>query len=140
MGEVPTAGGTIAVSSKRIGSCAQSPWLPSGTLKEAICGFSPEEPTWYDQVVRLCCLDEDISTLAQGDETQIGSRGLNLSGGQRQRVVCLIWNPRVPLLVFRVSATKYSFACQSYGYVVCLRKDAQAPQTISLSPFFWDKA
>ncbi|KUI63063.1 Canalicular multispecific organic anion transporter 2 [Cytospora mali] len=86
MGEIPTAGGTISVSSKRIGSCAQSPWLPSGTLKEAICGFSPEEPTWYDQVVRLCCLDEDIAALPQGDETQIGSRGLNLSGGQRQRV------------------------------------------------------
>lgn len=86
MGEVPTAGGTIAVFSKCIGYCAQSPWLPSGTLKEAICGFSPGEPTWYDQVVRLCCLDEDFSTLPQGDETQIGSRGLNLSGGQRQRV------------------------------------------------------
>lgn len=88
MGELPTGGGTISVSSKRIGSCAQSPWLPSGTLKEAICGFSPEDPAWYDQVVRLCCLDEDISVLPQGDETQIGSRGLNLSGGQRQRVVC----------------------------------------------------
>lgn len=101
MGEIPAAVGTISVSSKRIGSCAQSPWLPSGTFKDAICGFSPEDPAWYDQVVRLCCLDEDIATLPQGDGTQIGSRGLNLSGGQRQRVVCLIYILLVILLIFR---------------------------------------
>jgi ATP-binding cassette subfamily C (CFTR/MRP) protein 1 len=88
MGEIPTAGGTISVSSKRIGYCEQVPWLSSGTLKEAICGFSPEDQRWYDQVVRLCCLDDDLSALPNGDHTMIGSRGLNLSGGQRQRVVC----------------------------------------------------
>ncbi|TKW49435.1 Canalicular multispecific organic anion transporter 2 [Colletotrichum tanaceti] len=86
MGELPAASGTISVSSKRVGYCEQSPWLPSGTLKEAVRGFSPEESSWYDQVIRLCCLDEDLSVLPNGDQTMIGSRGLNLSGGQRQRV------------------------------------------------------
>lgn len=119
MGEIPTAGGTVSVSSKRIGSCTQSPWLPSGTLKEAICGFSPEDPTWYDQVVRLCCLDEDISALPQGDETQIGSRGLNLSGGQRQRVVCFDPDPSFFFPSrFRVLATKCLFVCRSYAPVL----------------------
>lgn len=88
IGELPIASGTISVSSKRIGSCEQVSWLPSGTIQEAIIGFTPEDPAWYDQVVRLCCLDEDIATLPQGHQTLIGSRGLNLSGGQRQRVVC----------------------------------------------------
>ncbi|KAH0490116.1 hypothetical protein TgHK011_001599 [Trichoderma gracile] len=86
IGELPIASGTISVSSKRIGSCEQVSWLPSGTIKEAIIGFTPEDAVWYDQVVRLCCLDEDIATLPQGHQTLIGSRGLNLSGGQRQRV------------------------------------------------------
>ncbi|OTA04131.1 MRP-type ABC transporter [Trichoderma parareesei] len=86
IGELPIASGTISVSSKRIGSCEQVSWLPSGTIQEAIIGFTPEDPAWYDQVVRLCCLDEDIATLPQGHQTLIGSRGLNLSGGQRQRV------------------------------------------------------
>ncbi|KAF6805035.1 hypothetical protein CMUS01_14711 [Colletotrichum musicola] len=86
MGELPPASGIISVSSKRIGCCQQSPWLPSGTIKEAICAFLPEERSWYEEVVRLCCLEDDISALPNGDETQIGSRGLNLSGGQRQRV------------------------------------------------------
>lgn len=89
MGEIQTASGTISVSSKRMGLCGQSPWLPSGTLKEAICGFSPDDTTWYHEVLRICCLSEDVSALPNGDSTQIGSRGLNLSGGQRQRVVSL---------------------------------------------------
>ena len=88
LGEVPIARGTISVSSKRIAWCDQSPWLPNGTLKEAICGFDPEDLRWYKQIVRLCCLDEDLSSLADGEYTIVGSRGLNLSGGQRQRVVC----------------------------------------------------
>ncbi|WQF82387.1 Putative AAA+ ATPase domain, ABC transporter type 1, transmembrane domain-containing protein [Colletotrichum destructivum] len=86
MGELPAASGTISVSSMRVGYCEQSPWLPSGTLREAVRGFLPDEPSWYEQVIRLCCLDEDLSALPNGDQTMIGSRGLNLSGGQRQRV------------------------------------------------------
>lgn len=89
MGEIRTTGGKISVSSKRIGLCAQSPWLPSGTLREAIRGFSPDDTTWYQEVLRMCCLNEDILTLPHGENIQIGSRGFNLSGGQRQRVVSL---------------------------------------------------
>ncbi|KAF4874091.1 ABC transporter atnG [Colletotrichum siamense] len=86
IGELPISSGTISLSSKRIGYCAQSPWLPGGTLKEAICGFPPEDQSWYEEVIQLCCLKEDLEALSTGDQTMIGSRGLNLSGGQRQRV------------------------------------------------------
>ncbi|GJC81629.1 ABC transporter atnG [Colletotrichum liriopes] len=86
MGELPPASGTISVSSRRIGCCEQSPWLPNGTIKQAICAFEPEDSTWYEEVIRLCCLDEDLLEFPNGDHTIIGSRGLNLSGGQRQRV------------------------------------------------------
>lgn len=91
IGEIQIASGTISVSSKRMGLCAQSPWLPNGTLKEAICGFSPNDTAWYHEVLRMCCLSEDISALPHGGSTQIGSRGLNLSGGQRQRVVSVVY-------------------------------------------------
>lgn len=89
LGEISPARGSISVTSKRIGYCEQSPWLPSGTLKSAVCWYSPYDPGWYEQVIRLCCLEDDVSTLSDGHETMIGSRGLNLSGGQRQRVVSL---------------------------------------------------
>ncbi|KAI4600075.1 hypothetical protein KJ359_001176 [Pestalotiopsis sp. 9143b] len=87
LGEVPVASGTISVASKRIGYCEQSPWLPSGTLKDAICGYLPHDVAWYQKVVKICCLEYDIMALPYGEQTMIGSRGLNLSGGQRQRVV-----------------------------------------------------
>jgi ABC-type multidrug transport system fused ATPase/permease subunit len=87
LGEIPASSGTISVSSKRIAYCEQSPWLPSGTLKDAVCGFGKFEPGWYRYVVKLCCLDEDILTMPLGDNTLIGSQGLKLSGGQRQRLV-----------------------------------------------------
>ncbi|KAK2778498.1 ATP-binding cassette [Colletotrichum kahawae] len=86
IGELGTSSGTISLSSKRIGYCAQLPWLPGGTLKDAICGFLPEDQRWYEDVLQLCCLKEDLEGLTAGDQTMIGSRGLNLSGGQRQRV------------------------------------------------------
>ncbi|EWY89932.1 hypothetical protein FOYG_07576 [Fusarium oxysporum NRRL 32931] len=86
LGEIPASSGTISVSSKRIAYCEQSPWLPSGTLKDAVCGFGKFEPGWYRHVVMLCCLDEDILTMPLGDNTLIGSQGLKLSGGQRQRL------------------------------------------------------
>ncbi|KAK2028383.1 ABC transporter [Colletotrichum zoysiae] len=86
LGEIAPVCGSISLTSKRIGYCDQSPWLPNGTLKSAICGYSTYEPNWYEEVVRLCCLEEDISALPDGHETMIGSRGLNISGGQRQRV------------------------------------------------------
>jgi ATP-binding cassette, subfamily C (CFTR/MRP), member 1 len=90
LGEIAASSGTVSVSSKRIAYCEQSPWLPSGTLKEAVCGFGKFENDWYRHVLKLCCLDEDISTMPLGDDTVIGSRGLKLSGGQRQRLVCAL--------------------------------------------------
>lgn len=89
-GDLQCSSGSISTSSHLVGLCTQTPWLPAGTLHDAICGASSKSETGcYNQVINACCLDCDIQALARGDQTQIGSRGLNLSGGQRQRVVCL---------------------------------------------------
>lgn len=40
----------------------------------------------YDAVIRDCALQRDLSLLPSGDQTGIGSRGINLSGGQKARV------------------------------------------------------
>lgn len=90
LGEVQPTSGTILVDTKRMGYCAQSTWLPSGTVKDIIMSFSrtsEENPDWYQEVIRVCCLNADLADLPNGDATLVGSRGMNLSGGQRQRLV-----------------------------------------------------
>jgi ATP-binding cassette subfamily C (CFTR/MRP) protein 1 len=97
IGEVVPTGGSITLSTRQIAYCAQRPWLPSGTIKEVIYGAedidgatTKDHENWYHTVTSICCLTHDFDSLPDGDQTQIGSRGLNLSGGQRQRVVCAL--------------------------------------------------
>ncbi|KAI0430891.1 putative ABC transporter [Xylaria sp. FL1042] len=87
LGEVVPARGSISLSTRRIAYCSQRPWLPNGTIRETISGVTKDfDEVWYHEVTNLCCLRYDFDSLPYGDQTQIGSRGLNLSGGQRQRV------------------------------------------------------
>lgn len=100
LGEVTPVQGSITLSTRNIAYCAQKPWLPNGTIKDAICGITDVyrdtaqyHERWYHEIIEMCCLAHDFETLPYGDQTQIGSKGLNLSGGQRQRVVrfpCLL--------------------------------------------------
>ncbi|KNG91202.1 ATP-binding cassette transporter [Aspergillus nomiae NRRL 13137] len=86
LGEIPLSSGAIYTSSKRIGICAQEPWLPNGSIKEVICGGLQTDETWYKQVLVASDLVKDLGALPDGDGTEIKFPGLNLSGGQRQRV------------------------------------------------------
>lgn len=90
LGDVPPEKGTITVSTKRIGYCAQKPWLINASIKKIICGPIPDsdiDEEWYNTVVHACGLVEDIEHFNKGDKATVGSRGVTLSGGQRQRVV-----------------------------------------------------
>ncbi|ATZ47318.1 hypothetical protein BCIN_02g06110 [Botrytis cinerea B05.10] len=93
IGEVIPTRGSIYLSTRKIAYCSQRPWLPSGSIREVIYGandidgaINQDNEEWYNTVTEMCCLTHDFDTLPDGDQTQIGSRGLNLSGGQRQRV------------------------------------------------------
>lgn len=99
LGELPLMGGTLHVSSLRIALCDQTAWHVNGTVQESIIGVSDFDQRWYSSVVRSCALDEDLRQLPQGDQTQIGSKGIALSGGQSQRIVRLPrYSPHFPLL------------------------------------------
>jgi ATP-binding cassette subfamily C (CFTR/MRP) protein 1 len=90
LGEVVPAAGTVAVSTKQIALCSQTPWLPSATIKSIIEGYPLNQHVdylWYHKVIAACCLKHDLKTFPNGDGTIVGSRGMKLSGGQRQRVV-----------------------------------------------------
>jgi ATP-binding cassette, subfamily C (CFTR/MRP), member 1 len=91
LGEANVSQGEVSVSSKNIAYCAQSTWLPNTTIKEAITSFSramkEHDEQWYTEILRVCCLQEDLKAMPEGDKTSVGSRGMNVSGGQRQRIV-----------------------------------------------------
>lgn len=90
LGEVIPDDGTVGVSTKRIGYCAQNPWLINASIKAIICGTENEDEIdqeWYTSVIHACGLDDDLRQLDIGDTGAVGSRGVTLSGGQRQRVV-----------------------------------------------------
>lgn len=87
LGELPVMSGTVQLSSMRIALCDQTPWHVNGTVQQSIIGASEFDQRWYAAVVRSCALDEDLRNLPQGDQTQIGSKGIALSGGQSQRIV-----------------------------------------------------
>ncbi|KAM0247602.1 hypothetical protein ACHAQJ_009794 [Trichoderma viride] len=87
LGEIVPSEGTITIASASIGFCDQQAWLPTGKVKQIICGFSTTiDNERYEAAIRACCLDHDLSTFPDGDDTIVGSRGINLSGGQRQRL------------------------------------------------------
>lgn len=92
LGETIWDSGSITVASQRIAFCSQLPWLPSTSIKRAICGpFNDDTDTdidldWYHSVLRACALEHDVSQLVNGDSTRLGSGSTVLSGGQKQRV------------------------------------------------------
>uniref|UniRef100_A0A8C7TXJ5 ATP-binding cassette, sub-family C (CFTR/MRP), member 8 n=1 Tax=Oncorhynchus mykiss TaxID=8022 RepID=A0A8C7TXJ5_ONCMY len=89
LGEMQRVSGTCDVPDRLIRSVAyasQKPWLLNATLVENITFEMPMIKPRYKAVIEACSLQPDIDILPQGDQTEIGERGIVLSGGQRQRI------------------------------------------------------
>ncbi|KAJ8082867.1 hypothetical protein PM082_008724 [Marasmius tenuissimus] len=71
------------------GLCAyvpQSAWLRNASIKENILFNLPYDEARYQKTLEVCALIADMDILEDGDESEIGERGVNLSGGQKARV------------------------------------------------------
>eukprot|EP00095_Tigriopus_kingsejongensis_P008533 maker-scaffold81_size397536-snap-gene-2.18 protein:Tk08533 transcript:maker-scaffold81_size397536-snap-gene-2.18-mRNA-1 annotation:"multidrug resistance-associated protein 1 isoform x4" len=64
----------------------QQAWIQNDTVRQNILFGRDHFPNIYFETVRACALVEDFTILEQGDQTEIGEKGINLSGGQKQRV------------------------------------------------------
>ncbi|XP_066556292.1 ATP-binding cassette sub-family C member 2 [Amia ocellicauda] len=85
LGEMETVEGTV----QRKGSVAyisQQAWIQNATLQENILFGCEMNRLRYNKVLEACSLLPDLELLTEGDQTEIGERGVNLSGGQKQRV------------------------------------------------------
>uniref|UniRef100_A0A674AA64 ATP-binding cassette, sub-family C (CFTR/MRP), member 8 n=1 Tax=Salmo trutta TaxID=8032 RepID=A0A674AA64_SALTR len=88
LGEMQRVSGTVTWNMKRgsVAYASQKPWLLNATLVENITFEMPMIKPRYKAVIEACSLQPDIDILPQGDQTEIGERGIILSGGQRQRI------------------------------------------------------
>ncbi|KAF9051842.1 multidrug resistance-associated ABC transporter [Panaeolus papilionaceus] len=71
------------------GVCAyvpQAAWLRNASIKENILFNLPYDEERYLKTLEVCALVSDLDILEDGDESEIGERGVNLSGGQKARV------------------------------------------------------
>lgn len=94
LGELDLQMGELYVRPGRMAYCDQNPWIPNGSIQDCIIGESDSifDSSWYDEVVHSCALGQDISSLKDGANTRVGSRGIALSEGQKHRLVCLSVN------------------------------------------------
>lgn len=70
----------------KISLMTQSPWFFSGTIKDNIVFYEKFDSHRYQQILKMCCIEGDLSQFALGDKTLIEANGSNLSGGQRKRI------------------------------------------------------
>ena len=65
---------------------AQSPWVMNASVRENIVFGHRWDPTFYDRTIKACALVDDFAILPDGDQTEVGERGISLSGGQKARL------------------------------------------------------
>lgn len=65
---------------------AQQPWVMNATVRDNIVFGHRWDPHFYERAINACALAEDFKTLPDGDQTEVGERGISLSGGQKARV------------------------------------------------------
>ncbi|RCK63639.1 Bile pigment transporter 1 [Candida viswanathii] len=66
--------------------CAQQPWIMNASVKENILFGCKWDKEFYERTIDACQLLPDLAILPDGDETQVGEKGVSLSGGQKARL------------------------------------------------------
>lgn len=77
-GQVVVHGSTAYVS--------QQAWIMNASVKDNITFGHRYDAEFYNKTVKACALTEDFAQLPDGDETEVGERGISLSGGQKARL------------------------------------------------------
>lgn len=84
-GDMRKTGGDVVYGASRA-FCPQYAWIQNTTLQNNITFGKRMDRDWYRKVIRACSLQADLDMLPNGDQTEIGERGITISGGQKQRL------------------------------------------------------
>eukprot|EP00536_Pseudo-nitzschia_multiseries_P002508 jgi/Psemu1/235755/estExt_Genewise1.C_340013 len=88
LGEVQKVSGEVAVQGS-VAYFSQSPFIMNDTVKGNILfgrSNGNVDHDLYKLAVESACLEHDFKLLSDGDQTEIGEKGVNLSGGQKARI------------------------------------------------------
>ncbi|KAG0196953.1 hypothetical protein BGX28_009529, partial [Mortierella sp. GBA30] len=85
VGNMTLTGGKVSHGAT-ISYASQTPWIQNSSVRDNILFDKPFEEDRYWQVVKACCLEQDLASFHDYDLTEIGERGVNLSGGQKARL------------------------------------------------------
>ena len=66
-------GGTTAL-------CAQQPFVMNESVKQNIVFEAPFDQALYNKALHACCLETDLAVFPNGDETEVGEKGVTISG------------------------------------------------------------
>ncbi|KAG9514802.1 ATP-binding cassette glutathione S-conjugate transporter, partial [Aureobasidium melanogenum] len=85
LGDLYKIKGEVVLRGK-VAYVAQSPWVMNASVRENIVFGYRWDPQFYEKTVHACALKEDFASLPDGDQTEVGERGISLSGGQKARL------------------------------------------------------
>ena len=85
LGDLYKIRGEVVVRGK-VAYVAQSAWVMNASVRENIVFGYRWDKEFYDKTVKACALLEDFASLPDGDQTEVGERGISLSGGQKTRL------------------------------------------------------
>ncbi|KAE8149908.1 P-loop containing nucleoside triphosphate hydrolase protein [Aspergillus avenaceus] len=137
LGQAICESGSTTMTIRGLAFCAQKPWIPSGTIRDAICGAlsggvkeGAFDKSWYATILHACALNIDLDLLREGDATRIGhGSGHMLSGGQMHRIALAraVYSRRKLLLLDDIFSsldreTKTTIIARLFGADGLLRK------------------
>ncbi|KAH8809406.1 ABC multidrug transporter-like protein [Xylogone sp. PMI_703] len=84
-GDMRKTKGDVTMGASRA-FCPQYAWIQNATVRDNILFGKEMNRDWYKRVIDACALKPDLEMLPNGDQTEIGERGITVSGGQKQRL------------------------------------------------------
>ncbi|KAF8069172.1 multidrug resistance-associated ABC transporter [Lyophyllum atratum] len=118
------------------GVCAyvpQAAWLRNASIKDNILFNLPYDEERYQRTLEVCALISDLEILEDGDEAEIGERGVNLSGGQKARVsLARAVYSRASVLLLDDVLSAVDAHTAHHLYHECLKGDLMQGRTVIL--------
>lgn len=83
--ELPLISGQIDIEGS-IAYASQDPWSFNESVRNNILFGLKYDDQRYQEIIRVCALERDLTLMPFGDRTLVGEKGVSLSGGQKARI------------------------------------------------------